>query len=40
MIYWEKKHHDKVSIGTFLEMFDKLADENDPFRYPIRFLNP
>lgn len=40
MIYWEKKRHDQVSIGTFLDEFEKLAEEDDPFRYSIRFLNP
>ena len=40
MIYWEKKHQDQVSIGTFVDNFEKLAEENEPFRYPIRFLNP
>jgi len=40
LIYWEKKHHDQVAIGTFLEKFEKLAEQDDPFRYPIRFFNP
>ena len=40
MVYWEKKHHDQVSIGTFLDKFEKLAEEDDPFCYSIRFLNP
>ncbi len=40
MIYWEKKHHDQVSIGTFLDRFEKLAEEHNPFCYSIRFLNP
>jgi len=29
-----------VSIGTFLDEFEKLAEEDDPFRYSICFLNP
>ncbi len=40
MIYWEKKHQDQVSIGTFVDNFEKLAEEDEPFFYPIRFLNP
>ena len=40
MVYWEKKHHDQASIGTFLDKFEKLAEEDDPFCYSIRFLNP
>ena len=40
MIYWEKQLHDRVSIGALLEKFEKLADQEDPFLYPIRFLNP
>lgn len=40
MIYWEKRLQDRVSIGSLLEKFEKLADEEDPFLYPIRFLNP
>jgi hypothetical protein len=40
MIYWEKKRHDQVSIGTFLDKFEKLAEEDDPFCYSVRFLNP
>ena len=40
MIYWEKKRHDRVSIGTFLDKFEKLTEEDDPFCYSVRFLNP
>ena len=40
MIYWEKQLQDRVSIGALLAAFEKLGDEDDPFRYPIRFLNP
>ncbi len=40
MIYWEKQLQDRVSIGALLEKFEKLADEADPFLYPVRFLNP
>jgi hypothetical protein len=40
MIYWEKQLQDRVSIGALLETFEQLADEEDAFLYPIRFLNP
>jgi len=40
MVYWEKRLQDRVSIGSLLEKFEKIAEEENPFLYPIRFLNP
>jgi hypothetical protein len=40
MIYWEKRLQDRVSIGSLLEKFEKLADEQDPFLYPSAFCSP
>jgi len=29
-----------MSVGDFLEAFEALAAEDDPFAYPIRYINP
>jgi hypothetical protein len=29
-----------VSIGGLLQAFEKLAEKENPFSYPIHFLNP
>jgi len=40
LIVWELEHHRRLSEGWFIRKFDELAQEGDPFFYPIRHLNP
>ena len=40
LITWRQKHHERMSVGGFLEAFEALAAEEDPFAYPIRYLSP
>ena len=40
LIVWELEHHRRLSEGWFIQKFEKLAEEDDPFSYPIRHLNP
>jgi len=38
LITWKLKLHDRLREGWFIERFERLADEDDPFFYPIRYL--
>ena len=40
MITWKQEHHRRMSEGTFIENFEELAEEDEPFLYPVRHLNP
>lgn len=40
LILWKLEHHRRYSEGWFIEKFEELAREDDPFFYPIRFINP
>jgi hypothetical protein len=40
MIFWAKKHHDRMTIGEFLEAFEELARREKPFSYPIEYIKP
>jgi hypothetical protein len=37
---WKQKHHEHMSVGEFLEAFEALAAEDDPFAYKIRYITP
>ena len=37
---WKQKHHERMSVGEFLEAFEALAAEDDPFAYKIRYVTP
>ena len=37
---WKQKHHERMTVGEFLEAFEALAAEDDPFAYPIRYITP
>lgn len=39
-ITWKQKHHERMSVGDFLEAFEALAAEDDPFAYKIRYIIP
>ena len=38
LITWRQTHHEHASVGGFLEAFEALAAEADPFASPIRYL--
>jgi len=38
LITWKLKLHDRLREGWFIEKFERLAEEDDPFFYPIRYL--
>jgi hypothetical protein len=40
MIFWEKRHHKRMSIGQFIESFEGLAARESPFIYPIVYIKP
>ncbi len=40
LIVWELDHHRHLSEGWFIQKFEELAAKDDPFFYPIRYLNP
>ena len=39
-ITWQQRHHERMSVGEFLEAFEALAAEDDPFAYRIRYISP
>ena len=39
-ITWKQKHHDHMRVGEFLEAFEALAAEDNPFDYKIRYITP
>jgi hypothetical protein len=39
-IAWKQKHHERMTVGEFLDAFEALAAEDDPFAYPIRYITP
>ncbi len=41
LIWWPKEHHRRMRVGDFLEAFEELATQDDPFRpYPIIHVKP
>jgi hypothetical protein len=38
LITWRQTQHQDTSVGAFLEAFEALAAEANPFVYPIRYL--
>ncbi len=38
LVTWKLKLHDRLRDGWFIERFERLADEDDAFSYPIRYL--
>ena len=40
MIFWEKQHHRRMTIGQFIEAFEELAAQENPFIYPIVYITP
>lgn len=40
LIVWELEHHRRLSEGWFIQKFEALAQEDNPFFYPIRHFIP
>ena len=40
MICWKQLHRTRMTESGFLRAFEDLADEPDPFAYPIRYIKP
>jgi len=40
MIFWEKQHHRRMTVGQFIEAFEELAAQENPFIYPIVYITP
>jgi hypothetical protein len=40
MICWPQTHYARMSAGDFLEAFEELARQYDPFVYPIVHIKP
>lgn len=38
LVIWKLKLHDRLREGWFIQKFERLAEEDDPFFYPIRYL--
>lgn len=38
LITWRQTQHKDTNVGAFLEAFEALAAEANPFAYPIRYL--
>jgi hypothetical protein len=35
LICWPRSHYERMSAGDFLEAFEEIARQDDPFRYPV-----
>jgi hypothetical protein len=40
MLCWPKRHRDRMTIGQAVEALEQIAEEDDPFVYGYRFLQP
>jgi len=40
VVTWHNKHYAQTSIGKIVEKIEALAQEDDPFFYPIRHIHP
>jgi len=40
MICWPRAHYARMTAGDFLEAFEELARQDDPFAYPIVHITP
>lgn len=38
VVTWPQEHYKKMSVGYIVSEFERLADEDEPFRYPIRHI--
>jgi|GEM_PF-2533636 len=40
MLCWPKRHRDQMTIGEAVEVIERIAQEDDPFVYGYRFIQP
>ena len=40
LIIWPRKHYQRMSDGDIIRKFELLADQEDPFSYPIVHMKP
>ena len=40
MVFWEKKHHERMTTGDFLAESEKLARKDNPPEYFIQYIPP
>lgn len=40
IICWKQQHRTRMNESDFLQAFEDLASEPDPFAYPIRYITP
>jgi hypothetical protein len=40
MVFWKKKHHERMTTGDFITEFERLAQRDNPFEYPIQYITP
>ena len=40
MVFWAKQHHDRMTIGQFIEAFEEIAAKENAFAYPIEYITP
>jgi hypothetical protein len=38
LVYWKQVLYYQMSVGDFIRAFEKLAEEDNPFTEPIRFI--
>ncbi len=40
VVTWPQEHYKKMTVGYIVSEFERLAEEDEPFCYPIRHLYP
>ena len=40
VVTWPQEHYQKMTVGYIVSEFVSLAEEDQPFRYPIRHIYP
>lgn len=40
LITWEREHEQRMSVGDFLRQFEALAEQEEPFQYPVVYFKP
>ena len=40
MVTWKQDHHARMSDGDLIQAFEEMAEEEEPFAYPIRHIKP
>ncbi len=40
VVWWPRRHYQRMSVSDIVEFFDHLAQQDEPFAYPVIFLKP